>query len=72
MKRYLVTMEGRSNSIYVKISGNEIASSYVYAKSKNEAISKFWEQIENNNNFSLHPRRDFKITAERWEKGELD
>ena len=71
MKRYLVSMEGRSNLCYSKLRGIELACSYVYANNKKEAISKFWEQFENNKNIGVI-RRDVKITAERWEKGELD
>ncbi len=68
MKRYLITMTGRSNTFPHSLRGVDVCDCYVFANNKNEAISKFWEQIEMNSHLSGYSRRDFKITAERWEK----
>ena len=70
MKRYLVTITGRANLGYKgnKLRERDLCCSYVYGKNKAEAISKFWEQISNCSGLKGFERRDFKITAERWEK----
>lgn len=72
MKRYLVTLTGRTNLIVRAMRDHDVCDCYVYANSQKEAISKFWEQLEKNPHLSSYTRRDFKITAERWEKGELN
>ncbi len=75
MKRFLVSLIGRANLGYkgCKLRDHEICCAYVHGKSKAEAISKFWEQLEKNPLISEHySRRDFKITAERWESDELN
>ena len=72
MKRYLVTLTGRTNLIVRAMRDHDVCDCYVYAHSQKEAISKFWEQLEKNPHLSSYARRDFKITAERWEKGELN
>ena len=70
MKRYLVTITGRANLGYKgnKLRERDLCCSYVYGKSMAEAISKFWEQIKESSGLKGFERRDFKITAERWEK----
>lgn len=70
MKRYLITITGRANLGYKgnKLRERDLCCSYVYGKNKAEAISKFWEQIEKSSGLKGFERRDFKITAERWEK----
>lgn len=70
MKRYLVTLTGRANLGCKgnKLREHDLCYSYVFGKNKDEAISKFWEQISNCSGLKGFERRDFKITAERWEK----
>lgn len=70
MKRYLITITGRANLGYKgnRLRERDLCYSYVYGKNKAEAISKFWEQIEKSSGLKGFERRDFKITAERWEK----
>ena len=70
MKRYLITITGRANLGYKgnRLRERDLCCAYVYGMNKAEAISKFWEQIEKSSGLKCFERRDFKLTAERWEK----